>query len=60
MKLIDWIDPKMEMMAEALYKDGIALSGRVKEIPWPVLDEKVKERYRMDAMKLLKARADKT
>lgn len=64
LNLKDWIDPRIEEMAEALHKDAINLSlGRMEEIPWLDLDEKEKEQYRLqvkDLKERVKATADRT
>lgn len=61
LKLKDWIDPSIEMMAEGLYKDGISISlGRMKEIPWKMLDESEKERYRQQVKQMYKDTFDRT
>ncbi|MCK9406944.1 MAG: nucleotide-binding protein [Methanothrix sp.] len=61
LKLNDWIDPSIEMIAENLYKDSIGVSlGRIKEIPWKLLDEDQKEIYRQQAMPIYKGILDRT
>lgn len=61
LKLRDWIDPRIEMLAEASHKDAINFSlGRIENIPWTMLDEKEKERYRQQAMELVKNFLDRT
>ena len=53
LKLRDWIDPSIEMIAEALHKDGINLSLGREKVAWAQLDEKRKKRYRLQAMEML-------
>lgn len=54
LKLKGWIDPEIEKIAEAYYRDAISLSlGEIDKRPWIVLDEKEKMPYRFQAKKIL-------
>jgi len=55
LKLKDWIDPRIEKIAEDLYKDTINFSlGKKENLPWTTLDPKEKESYRLQAKELSK------
>ena len=52
LKLKEWIDPRIETMAEALYKDALGL-GLMEEKLWIELEEKEKKPYRKQAIEIL-------